>query len=40
VPEPNEYDLQLFINRNPQSPVVSDTGTVRFRYRLSGRDSH
>ncbi len=36
VPEPKEYDLQQFINSEKVIPVVSDTGTVRFRYRPFG----
>jgi len=40
VPEPNEYDLQQFINGRRQGTVVSDTGTVRFRYRQWWPVSH
>jgi len=32
VPELNLDDLQLIINPELVNPVVSDTGTVRFRY--------
>jgi len=39
VPEPDKGDLQLIINALLTSPVVSDTWTVRFWYRVPGRKS-